>query len=123
MGKPAQLDPERDAKGRFLPGNQKAKGNAGGGRTQKIQKRIIKQMEQHFSEEDLAEILDKQCELAKQGDRHAVKFIYEYLVGRPVQQVVQSSKGESTLEQLLDELKDIGDGEGEDDGEDDDGED
>ena len=108
MVTPASQDPERDSKGRFKPGNKAAKGGHGGGRrTQAIQRRIIKQMEEQFSVEDLREILEEQKRRAKEGEWRAVKFIFEYMVGRPVQRVAKEGSGESNLERLLDQLADI----------------
>jgi hypothetical protein len=78
---------ERDANGRFAPGNQVAAGNKGG------PGRPPKEREERFMEitlstvtyKDWREIIQKAVAQAKRGNPQARKFLADYLLGPPPQ--------------------------------------
>ncbi len=82
---------ERDANGKFVAGNQVAKGNRGGGR-------LPKEREERFYEilistvtfERWKKIVLKAAEQAERGDSTARKFIADYSIGVPVQKLEHS---------------------------------
>jgi len=76
-------DEIRDKKGRFVKGNQAARGNNGGRpRRAKLQDVIDEVM----TDDDLKEIIRKHMDKAKAGDKDAAKLVLEHRYGRPVQE-------------------------------------
>lgn len=84
---------ERDSKGRFLKGNQAAKGNKGGRPTKKREERYYSILQRACSYDDWKTICDTAVARAKAGDKDARNWIADYLIGKPEQHVDVSIAG------------------------------
>ena len=87
---------ERDENGRFVKGNQVAKGNGGGpGRpAKKREERFMEITLSTVTFKDWGEIVKKAVQLAKRGDTQARKFLADYLLGPAQQRIDLTSDGE-----------------------------
>lgn len=72
----------RDDKGRFPKG---VSGNPKGRKARPTEEKYLAVFKQCVDEEDIKAIARKAVEQAKRGDPMARKFIFDYLVGPPVQ--------------------------------------
>lgn len=66
--------------GRWLPGTS---GNRGGRPPKKREERFVNLIAQAVTDQDVIDILKKAVEQAKEGDRWARRFLWEYAVGKP----------------------------------------
>lgn len=66
--------------GRWLPG---VSGKRGGRPTRKREERFIDLIREAVSDEDITAILQKAVAQARDGDRWARRFLWEYAVGKP----------------------------------------
>ena len=73
-------DPNRDASGRFRPGNRAAKGNPNAKRMARLKAAFHKR----FTPGDMEEIVARVIRDAKQGDNVAVKLLWQWGLGPPV---------------------------------------
>jgi len=80
---------DRDVSGRFVPGNQasaKINGGNGGRPRRAVEERLLSELRTRLDcNGTLATILDKVIDEAKGGKEWAIRFIFEYMVGRPIQ--------------------------------------
>ena len=77
---PSPTDPDgRDGKGRFAAGNKLAKGNPHAKRVAALRSALLNAV----TEEDMRQIVGKLIELAKGGDVHAIKELFNRTLGRP----------------------------------------
>jgi len=78
---------ERDARGRFVSGNGVAKGNKGGpGRPpKKREERYYEILVSTVTYTDWTAIVKKAADQARRGDATARKWLADYIVGTPVQ--------------------------------------
>ena len=75
---------DRDIQGRFVPGNQAALGNRGGGRPSvRNEVRILHALSDAIDDETLRIGIGQVVEKFKQGERWAVQFVFDQLVGKP----------------------------------------
>ena len=70
---------DRDARGRFLPGNRASRGNPLAGRVAKLRSALIRAV----SPEDMREMVQALVARARGGDVAAAKLVLSYAVGRP----------------------------------------
>jgi hypothetical protein len=84
--KPSETGPNgdakgQDAKGRFAPGNKLAQGNPYAKKAAALKSALFDAV----GDKDLAAIVKKTVAQAKKGDRHARDFIFDRLLGKPIQ--------------------------------------
>lgn len=78
---------ERDDKGRFVPGTT---GNPAGRPRRAVEERMLRELGAKLDRNGtLPTILDKVIDEAKNGKEWAVRFVFEYMVGKPVQRTEQ----------------------------------
>src|SRR6478735_5679239 len=70
---------DRDAKGRFLPGNGGGPGNPFARRTAAVRKRLLERV----TDDDVDQLVDALLARAKSGDVPALRLAFSYLVGKP----------------------------------------
>jgi hypothetical protein len=70
----------RDEKGRFITGGLGGPGNPHGRKTAAVRAALLDAV----SEKEICEIAQIMCARARQGDVAAAKFIFSYIVGKPV---------------------------------------
>jgi hypothetical protein len=75
----AEPAPQRDAGGRFVPGNRGGPGNPFARRVALLRKVVLEVV----SDEDLAEIVRVLVALAKKGDVAAARLVMGYTIGKP----------------------------------------
>lgn len=73
-------DGDRDAQGRFLPGNRGGPGNPLAARVAKLRSALIEAV----SAEDVREIVETLVRLAKGGDLGAARLILDRTLGQPL---------------------------------------
>ena len=76
---------DRDSNGRFVKGNQAAKGNGGGRPPKRREERYLEITMSACTFKDWREIVKKAVTQAKDGDSSARKWLSDYLLGPPVQ--------------------------------------
>jgi hypothetical protein len=76
----AQPDSQRDARGRFTKNNKGGPGNPFNRRVGQLRTLLI----EHVSDDDLAAIVDKVVQMAREGDLAAAKLVLSYTIGKPV---------------------------------------
>jgi len=114
---------ERDEKGRFLPGNQAARGNKGGrprlGRPIDLAdrpraKELLDIFSSEASDEDWRQIIRRAIIAARNNDSRARQWLSDYCIGSPAQ-IIELRQQERGIERLMEELlaEDGGAGEGE----------
>jgi len=104
----AQADPNRKPNGQFAPGNKAAVGHDGsnaGAPSKEHIRRFNDAIRKGVSNDDLARIVDTAVHQAADGDRFARRWLWDRVVGKPTQSIVQQGEGASELTQLL---RDIG---------------
>jgi hypothetical protein len=72
--------PGRDARGRFTRGNKGGPGNPFNRRCAALRQLLLERV----SDDDLAAIVDRVVEMAKEGDLAAAKLVLSYTVGKPL---------------------------------------
>lgn len=70
---------ERLSNGRFAPGNAGGPGNPHFRRVASLRSAMLKSI----TDEDIAAIINRMIEAAKEGDLNAAKLILSYAIGRP----------------------------------------
>jgi len=78
----ASGDVLRDAQGRLLPGSAPLN-PTGNVDVRKRHERYVELMDKAVTDEDITEIVQRAVTDAKDGNRWARKFIFDYLVGKP----------------------------------------
>lgn len=101
---PAVEDPNRDAIGRFVAGNKAARGNKGGRPPRTRDYEIIRQMETQVTAGQIQSIIARAVQDAIDGDRFARRWVWDYLVGRPVTSAPAPDGKDSPLAQLIEQL-------------------
>ena len=76
---PSAPPTDRDAKGRFLPGNGGGPGNPFARRTAAVRKRLLDRV----TDDDVDQLVDALLAKAKSGDVPALRLAFSYLVGKP----------------------------------------
>jgi len=100
----------RDERGRFAPGNAWA-GKSPGRKPRAVEERLLSELAERVKNGTLGAILDKVIECAKNGDEWAIKFIFAYLVGQPVQRASVSLSGRDALDDWINDLRGVEDAE------------
>lgn len=103
----AQADPNRKPNGQFAPGNKVAVGHDGsnaGAPSKEHIRRFNDAIRKGVSDADLAAIVRTAIEQAQEGDRFARRWLWDRVVGKPTQQIIQSRDADSELVQLLQSL-------------------
>jgi hypothetical protein len=72
---------DRDARGRFAPGNAGGPGNPLGGQVARLRAALIEAV----TEDDMAAIARKLIEMAKGGDVTAIRELLTRVLGRPLE--------------------------------------
>jgi hypothetical protein len=85
----------RNANGTFSKGHRFGKG---GNPYHKEQARLRAVLYERVSDEDFREMVERQVELAKGGDKVAFKILVEHLIGKPIQAVQLSGPEGEKLE-------------------------
>jgi len=104
---------ERDACGRFLPGNQAAKGNRGGpGRKARpVELRYLKAMYSVVDKEAWKQIVERAVKDGQGTGPEATaarRWLANYLIGRPVErQIIQVGAMDARERELLSELSEL----------------
>jgi len=75
--------PDRDEKGRLLPGNQLAKGK--GRPRREVEEKYLKTLSAAVSLKDWRAIVERAVQQALDGDDKARAFLANYLIGRPTE--------------------------------------
>lgn len=102
-------DPNRDNKGRFVPGNKASVGvSVGKGQSAQAAKARKNEYSEATAEvvslDDWRRIAMKARDQAIEGDRYAREWLSNYLIGRPVQRMMDVREEDNPLMQLYDEL-------------------
>ncbi len=79
------MTPSRDAQGRILPGST---GNARGRPPKIVEETYLKAFTKVVTIAEFEKVIKKALEQARKGDKDARKFIADYIVGPPVQRVL-----------------------------------
>jgi len=95
---------DRDARGRFVKGNGASKGNGGGRPPKKREERYYEITISTVTFSDWERIVQKAAEQAKRGDSTARKWLADYLVGTPEQNI--NITGFPSVRDVLAELTD-----------------
>lgn len=93
--------PEQGANGRFVKGNKGGPGRPRGSAANPYREATLSKV----SVERWEHIVDKAIEDAESGDKHARRWLGEYLVGRPSTPSVVGGVGTALLERLIDLLR------------------
>ena len=83
----------RDQKGRFEKGHEKI----GGRKARSVEERYLDAFKSSVSVDDFIAIVQRAVNDAKRGDTSARKFIADYLIGTPVENVRTDFDGKITL--------------------------
>jgi len=90
---------ERDARGRFLPGNRCAKGNPHAKKVQQLRSTLMRSV----TGSELRSIIKSLLAKAAGGDVHAAKLILDRTLGPPV--ALDLEERISRLEEVLENLR------------------
>ena len=91
---------DRDENGRFVANNKASVGNKGGGRLPKTREEKYYEITMKSCPlKDWRAIMKKVVEMAKRGDKFAIKFLADYLIGTPEQNL--NLHGQTALDVIL----------------------
>jgi len=82
--------------GKFVKGNK-----AGGRKTRPVEQRYLERFKKCVSVDDIDEIIKVAVKGAKRGDPQDRKFIFDYLVGQPIQRVENTGENGGPLELIV----------------------
>ena len=97
------MSKDRDARGRFKPGNKAAKN---GGRPSKPrEERYTEILREAVTFAQFERIVRRIAQKAERGDLPAAKLLFEYIIGKPPQQYQLTGRDGGAIELDLDEWK------------------
>lgn len=97
---------ERDAKGRFLKGHKPYR--SGRRATRKTEDAYVRAFGQAMPTKRWVAALEKYAEKAEDGDRYAMRFFADYLIGKPLERVIMGVGVMDPRErELLEELSEL----------------
>jgi hypothetical protein len=88
----------RDEKGRFIKGHEKT----GGRKSRAYEDAVMELFKKVVTPDKQRKIIEKAVDLAAHGDQAARKFIFDYLIGPPVQRSeVSGNDGEPMIIKVI----------------------
>jgi hypothetical protein len=93
---PGEPKPDRDAQGRFTPGNQCSRGNPFARKCAELRKALVNAV----TPQDISEIVAKLIEKAKAGDAAAARVLFSYALGKPATAVDPDTINQQELQTL-----------------------